>query len=441
MTTHWCGDGVVDNGSFDNVTASEQCDLGSNNGKPGYLCTASCTNVPVPLNPDVTVIKSVTGSRIQGEWVTYTITYRNIGSGAANNVTISDTLDAGLTFIGTGVFPNHAGVTNNSNGTTTITWNIGNMPAGSQGVIKFNAQIKTSVPNCSTVLNGVSIAASNEPTSATLNNSYSVTHPIQCPGNPQLRTQKEVIASTGGYAPHGYAVYTITYGNSGSGTANNVVVTDTLPSEVAYHTSFPTPSGVVGQTLTWNIGNLPAGAQGVIKIYVKINSNVPICQNHTVLNKGRVTASNASPVEDDAIFLVLCYDLWSNKIIDKPVVASGDVVTYTIRYGNLGPLVAPNRSLVDMLPTGMNYIINSTIVLSGVNIGQPVVTGNPSIGQKLTWTGFTNMPAGYSGLVQIKATVLGPVASGHVYVNEICIEGDNNYNNNNCGKATTTTTG
>ena len=174
---------------------------------------------------------------------------------------------------------------------------------------------------------------------------------------------------------------------------------------------------------------------------MKINANVPICQNYIVLNKGRVQATNAGPVEDDATFLVLCYDLWSNKIIDKPVVASGDVVTYTIRYGNFGPLVAPNRSLVDSLPTGMNYIIGSTTVLSGVNIGQPVVTGNPTVGQKLTWTGFTNMPAGYSGLVQIKATVLGPVASGHVYVNKICIDGDNNFNNNNCGEATTTTTG
>lgn len=208
------------------------------------------------------------------------------------------------------------------------------MAAGSQGVIRFDAQIKSTVPNCSTVINDVNIAATNEPGSATLNNSYSVTHPIQCPGNPQLWTQKEVVASTGGYAPNGYAVYTITYGNSGSGTANDVVVTDTLPSEVAYHTAFPTPSSIVGQTLTWNVGTLPAGAQGVIRIYVKINTNVPICQSHNVLNKGRVTASNANPVEDDANFIILCYDLWSNKVIDKPVVASGDVVTYTIRYGN-----------------------------------------------------------------------------------------------------------
>jgi len=578
VTTHRCGDGVVDNQSFDNVSASEQCDLGSQNGQPGSACSASCQTVnvftpgpdvkiiksvtgstiqgqnvtytlsysnigsgtannvvvtdtleagltfvqgssfpapssvvnnangtttitwnrgslapnaqgvivfqaqikmsvpncstvvnnvvisasnesnnllannsymvtspiqcpPIPLNPDVTVIKAVTGSQIQGQNVTYTVTYKNIGSGQANNVVITDTLGTGLTFLPGTSFPPAASVTNNANGTTTITWNVGNIPAGAQGIIVFQAQIKNTVPNCSTVQNKVHVSATNELPADTLNNDYMVTSPIQCPGNPQLQIVKDVVASTGGYVPNGYALYTITYKNIGNTTANGVTVTDTLPSDVTYHTAFPTPTSINGQTLTRSIGNLAAGAQGIIQIYVKINANVPFCQNHTVLNKGTVSATNAPSVEDDATFLVLCYDLRSNKIIDKPVVASGDVVTYTIRYGNNGPLIAPNRSLVDSLPTGMNYIINSATVLSGVQIGQPVVTGNPAAGQTLTWTGFTNMPAGYSGLVQIQARVLGPVASGHVYVNKICIEGDNNYNNNNCGTATTTTTG
>ncbi len=431
----WCGDGIL-------ATAyGEQCDNGLANGTQGNSCSATCQNVPVPLPPDVTVQKSVTGSKIQGQNVTYTLTSRNIGSGLANNVVVTDTLGTGLTFIPSSSTPTPSSVILNGNGTTTITWNLGNMPANSIQYIKFDAQIKTSVPNCSTVKNQVQIAASNEPYQFTFNNDAMVTSPIQCPQNPQLWLQKDVVASTGGYMPNGYAVYTITYGNSGSGTATGTFVTDTLPSDVTFANSLPSPSSINGQTLTWNVGNLAPNQQGLIKIYVKINNNVPLCQNHTILNKGVVDATNAGPAEDDATFLILCYDLWSNKVIDKPVVASGDVVTYTIRYGNLGPLTAPNWSLFDNLPAGLQYLPNSVVIHSGVNIGQPTVTGTPSAGQKLTWTGFTNMPAGYSGLVSIKATVLGPVASGHIYVNKVCIEGDNYYNNNNCGEATTTTTG
>ena len=288
--------------------------------------------------------------------------------------------------------------------------------------------------------NKVHIASSNEQPANTLNNDYEVTSPIQCPQNPHLWIQKDVVASTGGYIPNGYALYTLTYGNNGSGTATGVVMTDTLPAGVAFHSSIPAATTVAGQTITWNIGTLLPGQQGVIKIYVKINANVPVCQNYTIQNWAVISATNAGQQTDDATFLVLCYDLYSNKIIDKPLVISGDIVTYTIRYGNSGQIAAPLWSLIDNLPAGLQYVPGSTIILSGLAIGQPVVTGTPAAGQVLKWTG-ANMLAGYSGTISVKAQILGPVTSGHVYLNQVCIEGDNNYNNNNCGTAVTTATG
>jgi len=133
---------------------------------------------------------------------------------------------------------------------------------------------------------------------------------------------------------------------------------------------------------------------------------VPVCQNYIVDNIGMVTATNATGAQDNATFLVLCYDLYSNKVIDKPVVASGDIVTYTINYGNSGQIAAPNWSLVDSLPSGLQYVSGSLTILSGINIGQPVVTSTTASGQVLTWTGFTNMAPGYSGLVSLKAQIL-----------------------------------
>lgn len=68
------------------------------------------------------------------------------------------------------------------------------------------------------------------------------------------------------------------------------------------------------------------------------------------------------------------------------------------------------------------------------------MAGTSAIGETLTWTGFTNMAPGYSGLISIRAQIVEQFASGHIYRNVVCIVGDNNYNNNNCGEATTTTT-
>ncbi|MBP6911005.1 hypothetical protein KBC03_05470 [Patescibacteria group bacterium] len=59
-TVHWCGDGIVDNGSFNIGIASEQCDLGSANGTPGSACTAACKLPLAPLKPDLAIVKSVT---------------------------------------------------------------------------------------------------------------------------------------------------------------------------------------------------------------------------------------------------------------------------------------------------------------------------------------------------------------------------------------------
>ncbi len=572
VTVHWCGDGIVDVGSFNIGSASEICDLGSLNGAPGSTCSAMCTPVAPPPPSDMTVTKSVTGSNIQGNEVTYTITYRNLGAGTANGVVITDTLGTGLTFLPGTSLPGASSVVLNVDGTTTIKWNIGNVAPGAVGTIVFKAQIKLTVPNCSTVINRVNVSATNDsnslnndamvtspiqcppvvlppdlaiaksvtgsnvqsgilnytilynnigtgaatgviitdilgtgidfissipaPTSVTpnangtttirynlgtivghaggviqmttrirgntpncvtvrndvsiatvtpeitlFNNSAFVTSPIQCPLNPQLYIQKDVAASTGGYVPNGYAIYTLTYGNSGSGTATGVVLTDTLPADLTFVSAIPSPSVVAGQTLTWNIGTLLPGQQGIIRILVRIRSTVPVCVNQIVDNLGRITATNAAPAQDNAQFLVLCYDLYSSKVIDRPLVISGDIVTYTIRYGNSGQIAAPNWSLLDSLPVGTAYVSGSITILSGINIGHPIVAGTPASGQTLIWTGFTNMAPGYSGLVSIQAQIVTQFASGHIYRNVVCIEGDNNYNNNNCGEATTTTTG
>jgi uncharacterized repeat protein (TIGR01451 family) len=94
--------------------------------------------------PVLTVSKTATASVNAGEAITYTITYANTGSGAASNVTITDTLPAGVYYskaldLGTG--PQPGIVTPNADGTTTLTWAAGNL-AGNSGTqtIQYTAR-------------------------------------------------------------------------------------------------------------------------------------------------------------------------------------------------------------------------------------------------------------------------------------------------------------
>jgi uncharacterized repeat protein (TIGR01451 family) len=84
--------------------------------------------------PVLTVNKTATATVNAGEAITYTISYANTGSGGASNVTITDTLPAGVYYSpaldqGTGPKPNS--VTLNGDGTRTLVWNVGGVSAQS----------------------------------------------------------------------------------------------------------------------------------------------------------------------------------------------------------------------------------------------------------------------------------------------------------------------
>ena len=65
---------------------------------------------------------------------------------------------------------------------------------------------------------------------------------------------------------------TITYANSSQAEAKNVVITDTIPAGATYVAGSADASGGVlsGNTLTWTIPSVAAGAQGAVSFKVKI---------------------------------------------------------------------------------------------------------------------------------------------------------------------------
>ncbi|WP_078627054.1 DUF7507 domain-containing protein [Streptomyces exfoliatus] len=84
--------------------------------------------------PVLTVDKAATATVDAGQAITYTLTYANTGSGAASGVTLTDTLPAGVYYsqaldLGTG--PRPSSVTLNDDGTRTLVWNVGSLPAHS----------------------------------------------------------------------------------------------------------------------------------------------------------------------------------------------------------------------------------------------------------------------------------------------------------------------
>ncbi|UBU13753.1 DUF7507 domain-containing protein [Nonomuraea gerenzanensis] len=84
--------------------------------------------------PVLTAGLTATASVNAGEAITYTIGYANTGGGPASAVTITATLPAGVYYsqaLDQGAGPKPGTVTRNADGTTTLTWSAGDLPARS----------------------------------------------------------------------------------------------------------------------------------------------------------------------------------------------------------------------------------------------------------------------------------------------------------------------
>jgi uncharacterized repeat protein (TIGR01451 family) len=89
--------------------------------------------------------------------------------------------------------------------------------------------------------------------------------------------------------------YQIVYANTGSGTAHDVVVTDTIPPEVEFVADTCTPAAncsVDGSTLTWRLGDIPAGGTSTLT-FSAVYGPAASCDN-------AVNSANATDAEDES---------------------------------------------------------------------------------------------------------------------------------------------
>jgi len=247
---------------------------------------------------DVAVTKSndTGGSLIAGGTVTYTINLHNFGPNGATQIHITDILDGHLinitpsatvpddcTVVGQQVDCDIQGIGNNGDDTITIT-----------------AQVDPSTPADTIITNCATITNANQNDPDLTNNTgcdgdgFTV---IECPVDltiTKTATDLSCLASIGKPVCVGNPISTIQGGsdffyhidvaNNGTGTGNNVTVTDDLPSGVAYVSDTGSCTGGtpgdLGPVLTCNVGTLASGASTSFDI--------------------RVTAVNSGSIENTA---------------------------------------------------------------------------------------------------------------------------------------------
>ena len=120
------------------VTAKNLQDQPEHNTADNSASASTTVRAPV-----MTLSQTATATVNAGEAITYTLAWANTGGATAKGVTVTDTVPADVYYslaLDLGAGPRPASVTVNADGTRTLTWNLGDVTAGTSGTIRFTAR-------------------------------------------------------------------------------------------------------------------------------------------------------------------------------------------------------------------------------------------------------------------------------------------------------------
>ena len=261
-----------------------------------------------------------------GDTVVYNIDVTNNGPDIATNVTVTDTLPYGMTYV------------NSTKGgmwdlvTRTITWTVGNLAS--------SAHFMTTVTATITASGGQSLVNTAQASNDQMDNPVSTTSSVyikKC--QLYVKVIPSFVNTTVG------KIFTITYkvGNKGPDEANNVVMTFVIPNGLEFVSAFSPDSAqptydAATRMLTWIIGDVPVG-DPILKLNLK------------ALKVGTFIVSST---------------LVSSTYSDQPVIVSG--VTVNVQK-KVNPHVNPENNTIGMQNTGtpiMPLILAALMAMVGI---------------------------------------------------------------------------
>jgi uncharacterized repeat protein (TIGR01451 family) len=224
---------------------------------------------------DLSVLKTGPTTVTAGTNLTYTITVRDNGPSDAQNVSLTDAVPAGTTFVSETQTSGPAFmVTNPPAGSSsgTVSGNIGLLGTGVSATFMIVVQANASDASGSTITNTAMVSTTTtDPNSS--NNSSTTNTAVKTAADLRVTMTGPLVVPAGANL-----TYTITVSNLGPSDAQSVQLTDAVPSGSTF-VSEQHPNGwtssVAGGTITESTGTLAAGASATFTIVLQANSTDP----------------------------------------------------------------------------------------------------------------------------------------------------------------------
>lgn len=372
--TSWCSEsgGVVscsgadlDPGSSRSVTITVQAVSGGIKTNTASIDTDSSDYNTLPLTPsvnvtvqpaDIALSKTLLGgidanNAEVNSTVTYNISVTNNGQTSAEDVNFTDTLPAGVSYVGI------SQGSWNCSGSSTITCSLPSPLAYNQ-TKDVNITVKMP-PSHQQVDNTATAVTSTDEGGQTSDDSDTLTTYVRGVDLRITKTGNNATAKVGSNY-----TYTITVANNGPVDAQNVVVTDILDSRMTYVSDTGGCTGVATGdtgTMTCAHGALNSGASYSFDVTVKM----PTDSLNDVTNSASVTndidEENSLDNNVSSTTHLMGPDLDITKDANVSAVGLGKSFTYTLNITSNNDINATDVNITDTLPAGVE--------ITGINSG------------------------------------------------------------------------
>ncbi|MEN2398675.1 gliding motility-associated C-terminal domain-containing protein, partial [Flavobacterium sp. MC2016-06] len=402
------------------VTASSLPDPDStpNNGIAAEDDYASIIITPVSGIADLSLTKIIVGgntSPLIGSPVSFEVVVTNNGPQNTAGVQVKDVLPSGYTFT---LSTASAGSYN----AVTGIWNIGVLPNGQSETLVINAIVNTT----GNYTNTAEVFASGLPDSdSTPNNGVAaeddyasvIVTPITSIAD--LSLTKTIVGGNAAPLIGSQISFEVIVTNNGPKDVSGVRVKDLLPSGYTYTISTTSAGTYNASTGIWNVGILPNGQSETLTVNATVNAT------GNYINIAEVTASslpdpdstpnNGVTAEDDyASVTVVPSLLYADLELTKLIVggntspAFGTTITFQVNVYNNGPQDATNVKVIDLLPSGYDYVVFSSTAgvyneLTGIWTIGKIANGSS---ETLLMTVIVNPTGNYLNIAEIFASDL-----------------------------------
>ncbi|QDT08378.1 Large cysteine-rich periplasmic protein omcB precursor [Planctomycetes bacterium K23_9] len=334
------------------ISANEQ-DIDSTPGNNQIAEDDQDSAIFASSQADLSLTKTVSNATPNlGENVVFTVALQNSGTDAATNVTVADTLPAGLSFVST----DQPAAYNSATGV----WTVGTITPGTTPSLQITARVDSLGVKTNTAQ--VRSSDINDPDSIPNNNnpaeddqaSVSVT-----PTSANLSLTKTVNNATPNLGDN--VTFTITVNNAGPNIATGVNVRDQLPPGTTFvSSSSPTFNSATG---IWNVGTVPVGGSQTLNLVATSNASGTNTNSAEIISSDQFdpnsTPGNNVLGEDDqdsAAITSQQIDLSLTKTVSNARPNVGEEVTFVITVNNAGPSTATGVAVTETLPAGVTLL-------------------------------------------------------------------------------------